>query len=96
MNRPMISLATVMKGPVLMAGSILSLINTIGINDPINVANPTARKIPTPTAKPTTGVMFEIYALENAIKAPHRVPKMTPLIRPTANSLRRTLRILSS
>jgi len=66
MNRPMISLAIVTKGPMLMAGSILSLINAMGINDPISVVNPTARKIPTPTAKPTSGVMVDMNSLETS------------------------------
>ena len=50
--KPSISLATVIMGPVLTAGSISRLIKIMGVREPTREARDTAIMIPVPTTTP--------------------------------------------
>ena len=76
-------MATVMIGPVLIAGSISRLINIIGVREPTRAATDTARMIPVPTTTPNMGSVFNTTSAVRPIKNPQRTPKITPLRTPT-------------
>ena len=82
------SLVTVMKGPVLMAGSTFISINMIGAVDPMMAAIPTARMIPTPTVKPMMGEDARTGFERIAIIPPQSMQKNNPFKIPPHNSLR--------
>ena len=67
MAKPSISLATVIMGPVLTAGSISRLIKIMGVREPTREARETASIIPVPTTTPNRGSVFNKKFAERLI-----------------------------